>query len=108
MDAYYGLNSANGREWRNGQVVEAEGIIETSGVVVVGTSQRERRIRITSSRNGDFHAAGESGVFLDSAISPPILTSCSSHTAACNAFGATNGITSLTTTCTLTTTTCTL
>ena len=45
----------------------------------------------------------------DSAISPSILTSCSSHTEACNALGATEGITSLTTiTCTLTTTTCTL
>ena len=40
--------------------------------------------------------------FPDSAISPPILTSCSSHTEACNAFGATNGIATLTTTsCTL-------
>ena len=47
--------------------------------------------------------------FPDSAIAPPILTSCSSHTEACNALVATEGITSLTTiTCTLTTTTCTL
>ena len=48
------------------------------------------------------------GVFLDSAISPPIPTSCSSHTEACNALRATDGITSLTTTCTLTVTTGTL
>ena len=41
----------------------------------------------------------------DSAISPPTLTSCSSHTEVCDALGATDGITSLTTiTCTLTTT----
>ena len=33
-------------------------------------------------------------MFLDSAISPPVLTSCSSHTEACNALGATDGITS--------------
>ena len=32
----------------SGQVEEPAGIIEPSGVVVVGTSHRERRIRITS------------------------------------------------------------
>ena len=34
------------------------------------------------------------GVFPDSAISPPILMSCSSHTEACNALGTTDGVTS--------------
>ena len=50
MDAYYGLNSAKWSRVKNGQVEEPAGIIEPSGVVVVvvGTSQRERRIRITS------------------------------------------------------------
>ena len=44
-------------------------------------------------------------LFPDSAISPPIFTSCASHTE----LGATDGITSLTTiSCTWTTTTCTL
>ena len=43
----------------NGQVVEPEGIIESSDVVLVGTSQRERRNRITSSRIGDFTPLGE-------------------------------------------------
>ena len=33
-------------------------------------------------------------VFPDSAISPPILMSCSSHTEACNALGTTDGVTS--------------
>ena len=64
MDAYYGLNSAKWSRVDNGQDEEAEGIIEPSGVVVVGTSQRERRIRITSSRSGDFHAAGGAACFL--------------------------------------------
>ena len=50
----------------------------------------------------------ESGVLLDSAISPSILTSRSSHIAACNALGARYEITSPMTTCTLTTTACTL
>ena len=48
MDAYKGLNSAKWPRVDNGQVEEPEGIIEPSGVVVVGTSHRERRIRITS------------------------------------------------------------
>ena len=48
MDAYCGLNSATWSRVDNGQVEEPEGIIEPSGVVVVGTLQRERRIRITS------------------------------------------------------------
>ena len=47
-DAYCGLNSAKWSRVDNGQVEEAAGIIELSGVVVVGTSRRERRIRITS------------------------------------------------------------
>ena len=33
-------------------------------------------------------------LFPDSAISPPILMSCSSHTEACNALGTTDGATS--------------
>ena len=33
-------------------------------------------------------------LFPDSAISPPILLSCSSHTEACNALGTTDGVTS--------------
>ena len=48
MGAYYGLNSAKWSRVDNGLVEESAGIIETSGVVVVGTSHRERRIRITS------------------------------------------------------------
>ena len=48
MDAYYGSNSAKWTRVENGQDVESEGIIEPSDVVVVGTSQRERRIGITS------------------------------------------------------------
>ena len=41
MDAYCGLNSATWSRVEDGQVVETEGIIEPSDVVVVGTSQRE-------------------------------------------------------------------
>ena len=41
MDAYSGLNSAKWSRVENGQVVEPEGIIEPSDVVVVGTPQRE-------------------------------------------------------------------
>ena len=41
MDAHYGLNSAKWSRVENGQVVEPEGIIEPSHVVVVGTSLRE-------------------------------------------------------------------
>ena len=48
MDAYCGLNSAQWSRVDSGQDEEPAGIIEPSGVVVVGTSQRERRIRITS------------------------------------------------------------
>ena len=48
MDAYYGLNSATWSRVDTGQVEEPEGITGPSGVVVVGTSQRERRIIITS------------------------------------------------------------
>ena len=47
IDAYYGLNSAKWSRVDNGQDEEPAGIIEPFGVVVVGTSQRERRIRIT-------------------------------------------------------------
>ena len=85
MDAYYGLNSAKWSRVDNGQVVEPEGIIELSGVVVVGTSRRERKL---TERRLPRH--WWSGVFPDSAISPPILTNCSSHTEACNALGATD------------------
>ena len=42
MDAYYGLNSAKWSRVDNGQDEEPAGIIEPSGVVVVGTSQREK------------------------------------------------------------------
>ena len=48
MNANCGLNSAQWSRVDNGQDEEPVGIIEPSGVVVVGTSQRERRIRITS------------------------------------------------------------
>ena len=48
MGAYHGLNSATWSRVDKGQVEELEGIIEPSGVVVVGTSHRERRIRIRS------------------------------------------------------------
>ena len=40
MDADNGLNSATWCRVRKGQLVEPEGIIELSDVVVVGTSQR--------------------------------------------------------------------
>ena len=56
MDAYYGLNSAKWSRVDNGQDEEPAGIIEPSGVVLVGTSQRARRSRITSSQSGDFYA----------------------------------------------------
>ena len=55
MDACYGLSSAKWSRVENGQVVEPELIVEPSGVVVVGTSQRERRIRITRKWSGDFY-----------------------------------------------------
>ena len=64
MDAYYGLNSATWSRVDNGQVEEPEGIIEPSGVVVVGTLQRERMIRITSLRSGDFYVTGGAACFL--------------------------------------------
>ena len=38
MDAYCALNSGKWSRVENGQVVEPEGIIELSEVVVVGTS----------------------------------------------------------------------
>ena len=41
MDAYYGLNSAQWWRVENVQVVEPEGIIELSDVVVVETLHRE-------------------------------------------------------------------
>ena len=102
IEAYYGLNSAKRSRTENGQVVEPEGIIEPSDVVVV--------LNFAARVNDQNHELTEwrllrhwwSGVFLDSDISPPILTSCASHTEACNALGATDGMTSLTTaTCTL-------
>ena len=64
MGAYNGLNSAKWSRVDNGQDEEPAGIIELFGVVVVGTSQRERRIRITSSRSGDFHGTGGAACFL--------------------------------------------
>ena len=41
MDAYNGLNKAKWSRVENGQVVEPEGIVELSDVIVVGSSQRE-------------------------------------------------------------------
>ena len=57
-NTYLQFNSAKWSRVENGQVVKPEGIIEASDVVVAGTSQRERRIRITSSRSGDFYVTG--------------------------------------------------
>ena len=94
MGAYDGLNS-NWSRVVNGQTVEPEGIIEPSDVVVVGNlAAREWRIRITMRTEWRLLRHWWCGVFLDSAISPPIPASCSSHTEACDALGATDGITS--------------
>ena len=40
---------------KEGKREEIAGIIEPSGVVVDGASQRESRIRITNKRSGDFY-----------------------------------------------------
>ena len=83
MDAYFGLNSAKWSRVDNGQVEEPEGIIEPSGVVVVFAAREKGQNHEPTERR--FLRRWWSGVFLDSAISPPILSSCSSHTEACNA-----------------------
>ena len=94
MDAYCGLNSATWSRVENGQVVEPEGIIEPSDVEVVGTSQRVKD-QIHELTEWRLLRHWWSGVFPGSAISPPILTSCSSHTEACSTLGAADGITAL-------------
>ena len=43
-----------------------------------------------------FLFSGARNLFLDSAISPPIPMSCSSHTQVCDELGTTDGVTSLT------------
>ena len=79
-----------------------KGIIDCDAVVV-GTSSAQVKDQNHELTEWRLLRRWWGGVFPDSAISPPMLTSCSSHTEACNAIGPTDGTTSLTTACTLTT-----
>ena len=73
---------------------EPERIIKPSDGVVVGNRSASEGLKSRAERNGDFYVTWGAGVFLDSAISPPILMSCSSHTEPCNELGTTGGVTS--------------
>ena len=97
-DAYYELNPAKWSRVVNGQVVEPERIIEPSDVVV---------LELRSASEGSESRAN--GVATSTSLVARRVSCCSSHTEVCNALGATDGITSLTTIkCTLTMTACTL
>ena len=82
--------------------MEPEGIIEASDVVVGWTFAARVKDQNHGLTEWRLLRHWWGGVFPDSEISPPVLTSCSTQTGACNSSEATDGIT------TLTTTTCTL
>ncbi len=74
--------------------MEPGGIIEFSDVVVVGNLAARVKDHSHDANGVSISTLLVARCVLDSAIPPPITTSCSSHTEACNEIGATDGITS--------------
>ena len=68
--------------------------LNPSDAVVVGNRSASEGLKSRANGVATSSVTGGVACFSDSAISPPILMSCSSHTEACNELGTTDGVTS--------------